>query len=165
MTDYSAFGTVDLLSYNCTDYVDIPLQDCDDLCIVLPHTSQMPQNFYDAASDPTLVTNYTTVGYSVVTVYVDGAPASTGAIQVREVINFELVFDDSSGNALLALPSPPANPILTGAANKVTSSMTHLFQRGLQAAGRAVFTAAETALVGYFLGPRAAANVAIMNVD
>lgn len=146
--------TIDISSFNATKSIDIPLNKVDDLLVVCPHTSQMPQHFYDQTSDPINISAGTTPkGFYPFTIYVSGAPASIPVLSIEWIINYELTFGDNSGLQQVATPPPKPNLVLTNAAAVVTSSMSNIFSTGATKFAEKVATSAATALGTYFGGP------------
>jgi hypothetical protein len=146
VTQLAECEVLDLRSYNCTFWADIPLQDLKDCTIVLPHTNQMPQLFYDTSDDKAAFNNVTTKGFCPVTVFVTGAPASASVIQVEIVANYEVTFETGTGMAQLGTPAPPADPVLVGAANYVTSQLKPVMVSGVESFGKYIVGQAKNAL-------------------
>jgi len=140
-------SVVDMLSYNATYSLDIPLQDAHDLCVIFPHTPARPETFYNAIDDKGLVANTETKGFYAMTIYVSGAPFSQEVLSVKHVTHFELLFDDSSTLQMLATPSPTRNPLITNAANALTSTIKPVFEDGVRAIGSYIVDRAKKSLI------------------
>jgi hypothetical protein len=145
-TQLNELEVVDLRSYNCTFWADIPLQDLKDCTIVLPHTSQVPQLFYDIDSDYSAWNNVSTKGFSPVTVFITGAPASTAVVQAELICNYECTFNNTSTLSQLGTPAPRADPTLVGAANYVTSQLKPVMLSGVESVGKYFVSQAKSAL-------------------
>jgi hypothetical protein len=155
---------IDFTTYNCSYAMDIPLQDCKDVCVIVPHTSQRPEVFYTVGADTPEVALSATLGYCYITVAVSGAPASSSVLSIKTITHFELVFSAASGTSLLTTPSPTRNPMITDAANYVTSSMKPVVTAGLGAVGRYITDIAKKSLMNVVASrfPPARAMSAIM---
>ena len=81
-----------------------------------------------------------------------GSPASTAVLECEYFINYELVFDESSGLGLLATPPPTSHPVVTEAAKAVTNSLSTV----LRSTGQAALSYVEKMVVDKLksLGPR-----------
>lgn len=163
----SALGTLNTSSFNATYAVDVPLQDMSDTCIALPHTPQVPTVFYDTTGDVAIVTGAGCKGFCPMTVQVVGAPATQNVLEAHLITHYELLFEDSSGLAQVATPSPPRNPMITDAANYVTSTMKPIVASGAGAFGRYIVDKAKHALVSAVMSrfPGAVPLRAIANID
>lgn len=146
---------IDTTTYNATAIANVSVQDASEVAVVLQRTSQMPQVFYNPASDTAFVGNAIPHGFASSTIAIAGAPASTPILEIEFIINFELVFEDSTDLAQVATHPPPANAFITTAAATVTSTLTPIVTNGIAAFGRQIATKAATALVGSFMGPAA----------
>ena len=147
----TTFQSMDCASYARSESMDIALQDCSCVSIIFAHSSQMPQRFYlpaDVTPD-TGVINWTSPGFLPVTVAIDGAPASTGMLDVEFFVNYEFTFDEGSAMGLLATPAPPANTLLTAAASKVTSLASNFFTSTAHALGERLRDRAVKAIMSY----------------
>lgn len=151
------YAGIDLTSYYNTKSLDVALQDCKDVCITVPHTSQMPQAFYPITRDSATVGNWQSSGFTPCTIYVSGVPASSAVLDVETFIHYELQFDATSGLAAASTPPPPANSMLTNAANRVTSVMPGIFQHGVERFGRLIADKAVKTVALYLGGPEALA--------
>lgn len=160
---YSPYGSMDIASYSATYSQDIPLQDCSEVAITLEHSSQMPQVFYDVSSDSSTVSGGSSRGFNPVTLYLVGCPASSDVLQIHWVIHYELIFDTATAMAQIATPPPPANPVLTAAANSVTSVIKPVAEHGAAVFGEMVVRAAKTAISRVLLGPTASAVAMIVD--
>lgn len=154
-TDAERLGAVNLLTYNCVESANIPLRLVNEVAVVTSHNSEMPQNFYPLSEDTGVLVDTVTRGFNPVTIYIQGAPGSTEVISVEFIINYELVFSDDIGMAQAATKSNPSNPVLSQTANKVTSALPGIFEKGAKAVATAVVTRVSTALATYIAGPAA----------
>lgn len=156
-TDPAQLTAVDLQTYNATSSTDVPLRLVNSLSCISQHTAQVPQNFYTVASDSSDVAAMRPNGFAPTTIYISGAPANTGCIVMEFVIHFELIFNEDSGLAQACTPPPPANSIITMAANKVTSTLPSFFQKSIDMVGDFLARKATSALGGMLGGPAGAA--------
>jgi hypothetical protein len=120
-------------SYSRSEAMDIPLQDCKEVCIICPHSSSPPTNFYSSAgaTPSTNVEAWSGSGFTPVSIFLSGGPVSVPiAVEVEFWVHYELMFDDTNSMTMLSTPPPPANPVVTGVANMITSSASHLLKRG-----------------------------------
>lgn len=150
------YGSVDGLTYNCSNSIDIPLQDCKELVVITTRSPRMPQLFNEVVNDTGVVTTIIDNGFCPITVYVDGCPATTSVLDIEYLINYELTFPDSDGLSMLGTPPPPANALVTQAAAVVTSSLKTSFFKGIDRAKDYMVKAAATAIIAKIAGPKAA---------
>lgn len=155
----------DAAAYTASESMDVSLIDATEVAIVGPHTSQMPQLFYnpDTVLTGGTATDWDSSGFSPISMLVSGAPASTTVASIEVVVHYEVQFDPDSSLALAATPPPKSNPLITGVAAEVTSATSSFFQRGV---GMVANTVANAAL-GYLsrrLAPVSAMRT-IMDVD
>jgi hypothetical protein len=136
-------------SYSASQYLNIPLVDCHDVAVILPHTSQMPQLFYDIAEINTtaLKDGMNVAGFAPASVIVVGAPASTPLFVIEYVAHVEYSFDDSSALGLAATPAPRGNSFLTDVAAEVTSMGTVALHAAGEQVSRSIKDAARQALL------------------
>lgn len=153
----ATYVTLDGLAYNSASSMDIATNSAQEICVITQHSTRMPQLYFNVADDSSTVAGFLDNGYTPITIYFDGAPASTDMFDFEFFINFELVFDDSAALGLVATPSNPANSMLTDVAAKITSSSESLVFKGLKAVGDRIYKAAETAIISYVGGPTALA--------
>lgn len=152
------------LTYGANDSVDVRLQDCRDLAAVSAHTAAMPQLFYAQDDYSTDVATWAMPGFRPVSILLLGVPADSIVAEVEYFVHYELTFEAGQQLAILATPAPPSNALVTTAANRVTSMMGSLFERGVEAAGRYVETAARKALIAR-LGPVAGYLMPAREID
>jgi hypothetical protein len=157
-TDAAGFAVLDCDSYARTESFDVPLQDAKQIHILGSHTSQPAANFYapdDFTSTPgsALVGDWVAGGFGPLTIGVDGAPASTGVLDIEIIAHWELQFGDASAMTLLATPSPKYDPLVTAAAAKVTSAASSIFNAGASAVGEMLKKRAATAIGSLIGGP------------
>lgn len=148
--------TAPMLSYGSGEALDVPLRLVNEVAVVTPHSSEMPQAFYRTASDGTTVATWQSPGYDPVSIFVSGAPASTAVLSLEYIVNYELIFSPTTGMSLLGTPAPTARQYITSAATRVTSAMKPFAERGMKAIADSVIKAAGTALGAYFGGPSGA---------
>lgn len=141
----------DVTAYNVTSSIDMPLQDCKELVVIAPHSSQMPQTFYNVANAPTSITDWTATGFTNTLVGVTGVPASTPVLDVEVVVHIELVFTNESYLNRMATAAPPSDSTLTTLANYATSTMKPYFESGLQSFASAVKRKAIQAIADRFM--------------
>lgn len=123
-----------LTTYNCEEYLDIPLQDCKEVTVSLKRVDVTAKNFRNvntAGLPGGLFTTYDPPGFQVATIYVDGAPASTAAIDVEFFVNYEIVFLASSGMQQVAIPGVKMNPYVSSAMDVVSSEVKAIAKQGV----------------------------------
>lgn len=166
----TSFSPMDGTSYAVSDYMDLPLQDCKNLNVIVPHTSQPLINFYSPLSVPAgaAVTSWQSPGFVGTTVLLSGGPADSGVLDVEYFIHYELVFDEGDQMMILASPPPPSNSVYTAAAAKVSSTIDTFFNMGTQAVASYMEKKALTAIAGLIGGPApalAASSMLALTVD
>lgn len=162
--DVSTLTSLDMLTYNATANLNMPIRTVDNVAVVLSHDAEMPQHYYSVSTDSAATASCVTRGFNPVTIYISGAPVSTNVLVVEFIINYELVFSDESGMAMVSTVSPPANTVLTTAAAKVTSALPTFFERGVTVAANAITNRAASAIASYFGGPAGATAYALARV-
>lgn len=155
-TAASELVTVPALSFGNGEALDVPLRLVNELAVVTPHSSQVPQEFYSTGSDGTEVSSWQQVGYDPITIYVSGAPKSVTILSLEYVINYELIFSPVTGMSLLATPPPTAKQYIISAAARVTSTLKPFAEKGVKVIAESVVKAAGTAIGAYFGGPSGA---------
>lgn len=144
---------VDLVTYNSSNQLDIPYQDCNELCVVFQHSDEMPQLFYETNFDTDITSDEVTHGFFPVSIFAIGVPASTAIYTIETIIHYELTFEVSSGLAQAATPPPPANHVITGLSNRVSSIMKPIFEHGKSEVGRYLQDKAKGAISKMLFGP------------
>lgn len=155
------YGAIDVASYNSTFALDVPLADCHEVALVFQHSSQMPQLFYAPGNDHNAPNTLTSKGFQPITVFVEGAPASSAVLDVQFYINYELAFTDGDGLSQLATPPPLGGTAIAQAAARITSLMPAAVVGGVGKIGKYVVDKAVVALGTYMVGPTAAASLAV----
>lgn len=164
LPDGGTYGAVDCLTYNVSSSKDIALQETKEIAAITQHSARLPQLTTNVVEDVAAI-NWADNGFTPLTIYVDGAPASTNCINIEIFINYELIFDDSAGLQQLATPPPPPNVPVVSATSIVTSEVKTVFHDTVRTAARFVASKAAMALSTYLgLGP-AASLVAARVVD
>lgn len=167
--DNTSIATCTLNGYNGSYSADIPLRICDDVAVITPHSSAMPQTFYNDANDSATVVNKQANGFVPVTVFITGAPINFTVAVIEYFINYELTFIPGSGSAQMATPPPAANPVLSSVANHMTSTVQPIVKRGVAALGSMIVDKAITGFAAMLGGPAAGmaahAAYAIRDVD
>lgn len=151
----STAAPIDTTTFNASNHLTIALQDAKEVAVMLERTSQMPQTFYNPNNDVSAVASSSTHGFAYSTISLSGAPATTACLDIEIIINFEVIFEDSSDLAQVATPAVPANSTVTEAAAKVTSTINPISNGGPSLLGKQIIHAATTALATYMLGPAA----------
>lgn len=154
----SLIAPADTTTYNATAVANVSVQDTKEIAVALQRTSQMPQTFYSPVTDRANAGDSLPRGFGSATIAVAGAPASTPILEIEFIVNFELIFEDSSDLAQVATHPPPANALLTTAAAHVTSTMTPIITNGVAYFGKQIVTRAATALATAMFGPVAGAT-------
>lgn len=165
--DMSKYGTLQCQSYTASRSLDVAIQDVKELCVVTQRSSRPHSLFNNVADDSAIVTGTFDNGFTPITLYLSGAPASTVCFDIEYFINFEVVFDDLAATGLLASPPPPSNPTISAAAAVVTSSVATVFHASVKEVSSFVARKAATALASYVSGPLggAIANRLARDVD
>lgn len=163
----ASLDVVDTTTYNCSSSLDVAVQDAKEVCCILQHTSQMPQVFYNVVGDNLSWANISMKGFTLLTIGISGAPASTPMLDLEFFVHYELAFDDNTALGQVATPSVSASPVLTAAASAVTSTIVPMVNKSAEAFGKALFNKALTAVASYYAGPYAgaAANMLAITVD
>nr|UHS71476.1 MAG: hypothetical protein 2 [Sobelivirales sp.]UHS71483.1 MAG: hypothetical protein 2 [Sobelivirales sp.] len=152
--DGTAVSVFDTLSYNVSASLDVALHNANEVTVITQHSARLPQLFNNVADDVATI-NWNDNGFTPMVIYVDGAPASSVAINIEYFVNYELIFDDVSGLQQLATPPPKANSMVTSATSIVTSEVSTVFHKSVGTAAKYVANKAAQALLGYFIGPAA----------
>lgn len=127
-----SLGTINLLDYNVTESLDIPLQDCKEVAITVPRqTTFGPQFFFDTANEAPNIIDWSSTGFAPFTVYIDGVPASTLVLSVEYFIHYELVFDDSTGLAQTSSAPPRPIPRIQDAVQSTNNQLPNIFAKGV----------------------------------
>lgn len=159
----SILPTTDCLSYARSGSLDVPLQDCKDITIIGPHTADMPQKWYsNGTAAGSAASTWRSPGFSPITLFFDGCPDGS-VVNVEVIVHYELQFASSSGMTLFSTPSPMANPVVTGAAAKVTSKTKTFAKKAAAKVGQEIKEQATKAIVSEIKGVLAPEN-AILNV-
>jgi hypothetical protein len=158
----TGIGVVNGYSYAASQALDVRLQDCKEVTIFNPHTSAPPTNFYSSGgvTPSNVITTWSPSGFSPISVLITGAPASQVVLEVEYFVHYELMFNDVSQMTLLATPPPPANALVTSAANHITSRLTAIMATGAAAAGKEIERAAIK-FIAARLGPLGPAVLAL----
>jgi hypothetical protein len=159
-------GTIDVASYFCDYYEDIPLRDCREVCVVMKKLGPSANLFVNPNNiDPNLgsVTECFFPGFGAFNIAVTGGPASVQVCDVEIFANFEVTFNDGSAQAYLATDAPKFSPQLVDAANAVTSQAKSVFLAGATEAAKTFTRLAGAAIISRFAGPRA--GYAALTVD
>lgn len=140
-------NAVDIASYNCNEYEDIPLAETKEVAISATRTNDVQARTLIApwAVNGVFVDNPPN-GWSYTMISVDGGPASQAVLNLEFFVNFEITFADESSNSLLALPSPPANPLAIAASELVSSETKAIVRQGIVSFGKQVTANAVEAL-------------------
>ena len=91
-------------TYSASNIQSLPLVECHDIHVILPHSAQLPQVFYPI--DSQTVSTFMGAGFCPTSVCLIGGAASTSAVYIEFIMHVEYVFDDSAGLALAATPAP-----------------------------------------------------------
>jgi hypothetical protein len=112
--DSSSFGTIGISTYNCSEALDLSLGSIDSLYAV-GHRISPEYEFFTAptTSSPsgTMDTpGWISPGWGAIQLSGFGLTPSSVVGSVALFINYEIIFNDLSGNAMLSTPALPANP-------------------------------------------------------
>jgi hypothetical protein len=121
-------------SYTASCIRNVALSDMHNELVVVPHTNQMPQVFYDpvAQSPSNLINSWLAPGFCFGTVFGSGLPAGIACIHVEVLMNIEYQFDDGAALGLAATPSPPFNSAVRDAAAHTTSNAQLVFNKSAE---------------------------------
>nr|WPR18185.1 MAG: coat protein [Chemarfal virus 44] len=145
------FASIDTTTYNCSSYLDVPLQAATEVCVVLGRLDVTSKKFikpFDTLQGGSNVTNWVSPGFQSCTIAINGGPASTAVINVEFFVNYELTFSDSDGNQQLALPSHPYNQTISDATDTVVTSVKSIFASGAKEVASTIASASKQALIG-----------------
>lgn len=154
---YSGANNIDPTSYLCEDFIDVPLQDCKELCVIPQRSGELAEIFNASDVGGATIQSTANVGWPYVLVSVDGAPASTVPLDIEVYYNYELMFSDGNALSMLMTPSPSASGLMTQAASYVTKSLGSFVKQGAKQVEGAVKTAASRYIGGLLGGPMGAA--------
>lgn len=140
-------ATVDGLSYSRAEALDIAYQDANTVSVIIPHSAQPAQLFYQPISAAlTGVSAWTAPGFTPVSIVILGAQAAVMVAEIEYFVHYELLFDDSSAMTMLATPPATPNPIVQAAAKSLTSAAKSIFTEGVEAVGGFIERKAKTAI-------------------
>lgn len=124
-------------TYSASGVQNIALTNLVDQLVNVPHTSQMPQTFYDPSvvSPTNLINDWMAPGFCYSTIYGAGLPLNTDCIHIEIIIHLELMFEEGAALQLAAGNAPTANPILKQIAASVSSSASHIFSESVSEFG------------------------------
>jgi len=161
ITSGNAMGSVDCLTFNASKTMDIPLQDCKEVAVVLARTdsSQAVRFFSPTAINPdNNINNYLSPGWEALVIAVDGVPSNTNVLDLEYFFNLEVVIGDNDALQLMAAPTPKDAPLLKSITDEVGSSMVTMFKEGAKGAAKFVAKAAidyvGTRITGRSAGPQ-----------
>lgn len=155
----SEYNLLEGTSYNASSSMDIPLADCKEVSVILQRSAMPITSFVKEVDDSATVIGFYDNGLSPVTIAISGAPVSATCIDIEWFINYEVKFDDAAGLAQLATAPQVPSSVLTTSAARVTSSMSTIFSKSLEAAERMVVRKATMAIASMIGGPVAGAVV------
>jgi hypothetical protein len=127
--------------------------------------------FRDAAAVTSTVANWINPGFQVIQIGFDGAPVSTGILNMSVFINYEIVFADGDSSNAYAQPPPANNLPLQQLSAYVQARTGNFIQGSGEMIDKVVMKVAEVGMkaaiggaMGYFRGgPPGAALGAITN--
>lgn len=147
---------VDIATFNADYAVDVPVHSLKDTVIILRRYDPTAKLFID----PNLI-NPTNLpgainphGFGLVTVSVQGGAATTPILDVEVVSHWELLLGDSEPLAQAATAAPAYQPVISEAADVVSSTVRPVFIEGVRYASNAVMSAAVQALAMRLGAPR-----------
>lgn len=152
--DPSTLATLNVSTYNCDDYMDIPLNVCKETCVVLKRVDETAKFWktpgeYDAGfTAPTQTKN----GFGQVLINIDGGPASLAVLDIEYILHWEVKMLDSDVLAQIATPSPQFHPAVQSATDKVQSTAKSIFTNGVGQLATYVETHAAAALAELISG-------------
>ena len=154
-------SVIDCVSYARSESLSIPLQDCKDIHVVGARTAQPPATWYPPGlvGSSALVSTWIAPGFSPVTIFVSGGPATVTVLDIEYLFHYELQFDDTSDLGLLSTPAPPYNALVVSASSAATATAKHFLTQGALAVGKFLERRAMTAIAGMVGGPGAAAGI------
>ncbi len=161
-------NSITATGWNAVAAANVPLRTCNDVTITSRPTSREFWNYKtpSTTNPDNLTTNWTNPGWSSISVYVEGGPASTAVLDFEVFYNYELTFSDDQSQALLATSSPQPNPMVTKASSYVYSKVAPIFTQGVQKLESYVWSSAKAYLakaIAARIGP--AASMLALTVD
>lgn len=119
-------AALNMLSYNRSEYLDIPLQDAKSVTIVVPRTSVRRETFFKDSADTNVVTSVNQLPFCPVTIAVTGGPTSGGSLTIEIIANYEIIPLEDDPLALLATPPPKRNADVMDALAEASSSLSSI---------------------------------------
>lgn len=129
-------------TYRCAFAADIPLYKLTDTCIIARTTSPIFNQFNYINLDSAMNT-FTNTGWTSINVSLAGGPASTSPIIIESIYNFECIYDDTTDASLLMRASPSTHPLVTDVSNVVMTTMSGVFEKGVEYVEKAVWNMAS----------------------
>lgn len=136
--DTSGLNSVDINTYNCDFYEDIPLNACKETCVILKRLDPTAKNFVDPA-DITPTNNPNTVnvpGFGFVLIAVGGGPPGFTVLDIEVFCHWEVTLSDNNQLSQLMTSPPPYNPHLSNAVDAVSSTSKNVFLAGAEMVGK-----------------------------
>lgn len=102
---------------------ELALKDVKGDVVVMRDINETAHFYYppESITPDSTISSFSNKGWNVVTITVDGAPASSTVLNVEFIMNWEITFDDSSAEALLTNTPPPPNPLAIKTSHAITA--------------------------------------------
>lgn len=133
----STLANVDITTYNCDFFQDIPLNACKEVVVNLKRVDPTAKNFRtpSAINPDAVFTNMVCPGFGPVLISVDGGPVSLPVLDVETFQNWEITFPDSDALQQAATKSPPFVQKISTVSDAISSSAENIFLTGASAFG------------------------------
>jgi len=144
----SLLAAVDLTTYNCDDYLDIPLNNCHETAVVVRRLDETSKYWKTVAEFDVNnnITNTSNTGFGQVMVSIDGGPLSLPVLDIEYVLHWEVRVTDSDNLAQIQTPPPPFNPTVNNATAVMQSTAVSIFDKGVSQVSKYVEKKAAQAL-------------------
>lgn len=166
--DFSTLAPgVDMMTYNCDAYDDIPTQYAKEIAIVGRRTDPTCKNWRAVGSiNPSaLPVTWVAPGFGCTLIAVTGAPVNTPVLDLEYIFNWEIMLEDSNTLSQMSTKAPVYNQAIETASNVVSSSSQNIFKAGVSAVGKYIERKAILALGTYLGGPAGAVAARAITVD
>jgi len=145
-----AMGTVNVSTYNCDQFYDIPVHELGQgFPVILPRLDAVADLLQDQGKPSSaggLVTNWVSTGWPMLQVGVTGGSLSTYVLDITVYQHTEVVFQDNEGLSQLGTFTVPTTPALKGAVTQVQSSLGAFASKSIEAVATKVTNSAASAL-------------------
>jgi hypothetical protein len=143
----SDFSTFDGTSFSASQCRDVSLVDTHEECLLFERTTQLNSEFFTLTAGPT-VAAWSKSGLNPISITLMGGPATTACLSIEVIYHIEYIFSDGASMGFAATNPPVFNPLLTQAANTVTSTFSNFAFKSAEMAGDYIRQHALSALRG-----------------